>query len=73
MWWERVVKKQIRLLFIREGTEAQRDARDVENVYHVCLYDLLQMPEQHEKPPEGKTSQFVQHDEGTRDDRSAAT
>ena len=50
MWWERVVKKQIRLLlFIREGTETQRDAREMENFYHACLYDLLQMPEQHEE------------------------
>jgi exonuclease III len=49
MCWERVVKKQIRLLFIREGTEARRDAREMENFYHACLYDLLQMPEQHEK------------------------
>ena len=44
-----MVKKQIRLLFIREGTEARRDAREMENFYHACLYDLLQMPEQHEK------------------------
>jgi hypothetical protein len=49
LWWERVVKKQILLLFIREGTEAPRDAREMENFYHACLYDLLQMPEQHEK------------------------
>jgi exonuclease III len=48
MWWERVVKKSIRLFFIREGTEARRDARETENFYHACLYDLLQMPEQHE-------------------------
>jgi exonuclease III len=48
MWWERVVKKQIRLFFIREGTEARRDAREMENFYQACLYDLLQMPEQHE-------------------------
>jgi hypothetical protein len=48
MWWERVVKKQICLLFIREGTEARRDAREMENFYHACLYDLLQIPEQHE-------------------------
>ena len=45
MWWERVVKKQIRLLFIREGTEARRDAREMENLNHACFYDLLQMPE----------------------------
>jgi hypothetical protein len=49
MWWERVVKKQIRLLFIRESTEARRDAREMENFYHAYLYDLLQMPEQNEK------------------------
>jgi hypothetical protein len=40
-------KKQIRILFIREGTEARRDAIEMENFYHACLYDLLQMPEQH--------------------------
>jgi hypothetical protein len=49
MWWERVVNKQIHLLFIREGTEARRDATEMENFYNACLYDLLQMPEQHEK------------------------
>jgi hypothetical protein len=42
-WWERVVKKQIRL---RHGTEARREARHMENFYHACIYDLLQSPEQ---------------------------
>jgi hypothetical protein len=41
MWWERVVKKQIRLLFMREGTEAGSDAREVENFHHACLYKLI--------------------------------
>jgi hypothetical protein len=49
MWWEREDKKQIRLLFIREGTEARSDAKEMENFYHACFYDLLQMAEQHEK------------------------
>ena len=44
-----VVKKQIRLLFIREGTKARRDTREIENFHRACLYDLLQMSEQHEK------------------------
>jgi hypothetical protein len=44
-------QKQIRLLFIREGTEARRGAREVENFYYACFYDLLQMPKQHEDRP----------------------
>jgi hypothetical protein len=77
MWWERLLKKQIRLLFIRVGTEARRDARKMENFYHACLYDITNARTTREtngknKPREGKISQFVQHDEGTRDDRSAA-
>jgi len=44
MWWERVAKKQIRLLFIREGTEKSKDDREMENVYLACLDNLLQDP-----------------------------
>jgi len=44
MWWERVAKKQILLLLIREGTEKHKDDREMENIYLACLYDLLKDP-----------------------------
>jgi hypothetical protein len=44
LWWERVVKGQIRRLFIRDGTERRREETHVENVYCACLYDALQHP-----------------------------
>jgi len=39
VWWEGVVKKQIRIFFMREGTEVRRDAREMENFYYACLYN----------------------------------
>jgi len=38
-------KKQIRLLFIRKGTEKNKEYKAMENFYYTCLYDVLQNPE----------------------------
>jgi hypothetical protein len=43
MWWERVVKNQIRKLLTSEGSR-RRDDVSLENFYHACLYDLLKRP-----------------------------
>jgi len=47
LWWERVVKINIRKLFIGEGTEKRRVETQMENFYYACLYDALKQPIQH--------------------------
>jgi hypothetical protein len=44
MWWERVVKNQIRKLLTSEGARRRKDDIVLENFYHACLYDLLRRP-----------------------------
>jgi hypothetical protein len=44
MWWERVAKKQIHQLFIREETERRREETTMGNFYHACLYALTMCP-----------------------------
>jgi len=41
-WWDRYAKRMIKLLFIREGTERNRDRKQTENFYYTVIYDVLQ-------------------------------
>jgi hypothetical protein len=47
-WWEKVAKKQLSTLFVREATERRRDERNMENFYYACIYDILQSPHERE-------------------------
>jgi len=49
MWWEQVAKVHIKKLFVREGTVKRREEMQMENIYYVCLYDILERPIQHAK------------------------
>jgi len=49
LWWEWVAKVHIKRLFIREGTERQREETEMETFYYACLYDALKHPLQHEE------------------------
>jgi hypothetical protein len=44
MWWERVIKNQMRKLLNSERAMRRRDEIALENFYHACLYDLLRPP-----------------------------
>jgi hypothetical protein len=48
MWWERVVKNQIRKLLTSEGARRRREDIALENFYCACLYDLIRPPDQEE-------------------------
>jgi hypothetical protein len=39
-WWERMAKKQLRTLFVREGAEGRHDEQQMENFYYACIYIL---------------------------------
>ena len=41
-WWEKYEKRNIRLLFIKEGTEKNRKDRINENVCYACIYGILE-------------------------------
>jgi len=41
-WWESSVKKKIQCIFMTEGKERARDDKMMENVYSICVYDILQ-------------------------------
>jgi hypothetical protein len=41
MWWERVVKNQIRKLLTSEGARRSKDDIVQENFHHAFLYDIL--------------------------------
>jgi hypothetical protein len=40
-WWERCIKKRIRILIRREMTERNTDFRPMENHIYACIYDVL--------------------------------
>jgi hypothetical protein len=40
-WWERVAKKRLRFLFMREGALKRRDEQMMEDFYYACMYDAL--------------------------------
>jgi len=42
MWWCRLVKRRIRLLFSRAGVELCRERESMEHFYYSALYDVLQ-------------------------------
>lgn len=46
-WWEHHVKRKIKYLFIREGTERKADRTNMENFYYAAIYDILQGTETH--------------------------
>jgi hypothetical protein len=58
-WWERVAKKQLLTLFVRERAERRRDEQEMENVYYACIYDILQS-----SPWERKQSRGDKHVKG---------
>ena len=41
MWWCRLVRRRIRLLFSRAGAERCREREVVENLYYGVMYDVL--------------------------------
>ena len=45
----KVCKKNIRQLFIHEGSERRRDLMKMENFYYDCIYDILWNTYQHRK------------------------
>jgi hypothetical protein len=47
MWWERMVKNQLRKLLTSEGSKRRRDDISLEIFYYACLYDLLKRPTHH--------------------------
>ena len=42
MWWCRLVKRRIRLLFSRAGVERCRERAAMEDFYYSAMYDVLQ-------------------------------
>jgi len=42
MWWCRLVKRRIRLLFSRAGVERYRECEVMEHFYYSAIYDVLQ-------------------------------
>jgi hypothetical protein len=40
-WWERVAKKRLSYLFMREGAIKRRDGQMMEDFYYACMYDAL--------------------------------
>jgi len=42
MWWCRLVKRRIRLLFSHAGVERCREHEIMEHFYYSALYDVLQ-------------------------------
>jgi len=47
LWWDRYVKRMIRLTFHREGAERRRDRIAMENFYYSAIYQVLQAPANH--------------------------
>jgi hypothetical protein len=43
-WWDRFLKKTIRLTFQREGAERRRDREALGNFYYKVIYQALQTP-----------------------------
>ena len=46
-WWVHYVKKQIKLLFPREGAERNSDRRRMEDFFFTVIYDVVREPGQH--------------------------
>jgi hypothetical protein len=47
-WWERYVKRMIRILFIQEGAERRREHIAKENFCYAAIYDILQDTHPHD-------------------------
>ena len=45
-WWDRYAKSVLKLLFIREGSERNRDRAEMEHFYYAVVYDALQGDDQ---------------------------
>ena len=46
-WWEHCVKRMVKILFTREGTERNAYRNRMENFFYEATYDVLQEPIQH--------------------------
>jgi len=44
LWWERFVKKTLKLTFQREGAERRRDRETLKNFYYKAIYQVLHTP-----------------------------
>jgi hypothetical protein len=41
-WWDNYAKKQIKIQFIRKGTEKNKEDKAYINFLHTCIYEILQ-------------------------------
>jgi len=41
-WWDQYVKRNVKYMFIREGTERKSDRNRMENFYYAAIYDIIQ-------------------------------
>jgi hypothetical protein len=42
MWWNRYIKRRIKITFIQEGGERSKDRRNMENFYYAAINSILQ-------------------------------
>jgi hypothetical protein len=41
LWWNRMVKRRIKMIFVTEGAERQRDRRTMESFYYAAIRSIL--------------------------------
>jgi hypothetical protein len=49
LWWDRYVKRMIRLTFQHDSSERRRDHADMEHFYYTAIYQALNAPNDHAK------------------------
>jgi len=42
-WWDKYVKRMIKTIFIREGTEKNTDRTQMENLYYAAVHEVLRV------------------------------
>jgi hypothetical protein len=47
-WWERCIKKRIKILVSKEMAERNADFRSMENHLYACMYETLNSDDTHE-------------------------
>jgi hypothetical protein len=48
LWWERCVKRSLRITNMRYGVERKKDTNALENFYYESIYNIICAPMQHE-------------------------
>jgi hypothetical protein len=48
LWWERCVKRNLRMTNMRYGSEKKKDTNALENFYYEAIYNIISAPMQHE-------------------------